>query len=326
MRITSPTEQRHMSMIIKPMILWMLPMITSIMNIIASDIEHLPTGGNGEIIHHTGYSLQYDDLREQAQWVAYELTREEVINKVAKRQDNFREDPDVDLGSAQLNDYKRSGFDRGHLVPAADLAWSHESMSDSFYLSNMSPQDPSFNRGIWRKLEELVRTWAVNNEVIYVVTGPLYLEDHGAIGASHVDIPSHYYKVIFDGHGDEQKAIALVLANQKSSESLETFVVDIDTVEKLSGLDFFSALEDDVEEVFETSSDASSWTWSTTNYQRFQVYAPTDSNEQVLEGDGSYWISKSSKKRHNSGCRYFRKSKGALGGPNDGVACKHCGG
>jgi endonuclease G len=165
----------------------MKPLISPIKNFVAyflmiaslfgSDDEHLPQGGHGEVVAHSGYILQYDNEREQARWVAYELTKEEVLNRVVKRTDNFKEDPDVDLGSASLDDYKGSGFDRGHLAPAADLAWSSESMSDSFYLSNMSPQDPSFNRGIWKKLEEQVRTWAVNNDSVYVVSGALYLED-----------------------------------------------------------------------------------------------------------------------------------------------------
>lgn len=301
--------------------------LTALTSLFAGDQDHLPMGGNGEIIHHEGFTLQYDNEREQARWVAYELTKNEVLSKIAKRRDDFRVDPEVDLGSATLNDYRGSGFDRGHLVPAADLAWSHDSMSDSFFLSNMSPQDPSFNRGIWKKLEEQVRTWAINNRVIHVVTGPLYLADRGAIGSSHVDIPSHYYKVIFDGFGEDRKGIALVLANEKSKSHLSSFVVSIDKIEELTDLDFLSSLEDTFEEQIEGNSKASQWSWTTssTNYSSHS-YSPKAEEDDDTQGEGIYWITKSSKKRHNSGCRYFKKSKGSFGAAHEGVACKACGG
>ncbi len=124
------------------------------------------------IIHHHGYSLLYSEADEQALWVAYLLTCDETEGE-HDRTDNFRADPEILTGSAELSDYKGSGYDRGHLAPAADLKWSSESISDSFYLSNMSPQAPGFNRGIWKELESWVRTKVVENFEIYVVTGPV---------------------------------------------------------------------------------------------------------------------------------------------------------
>ena len=118
----------------------------------------LPLPSNGETEHQTGYSLEHNEKTEQSFWVAYELTKEEVSGTV-KRKDAFRSDPTISTGSAVLSDYKGSGYDRGHLAPAADMKWSKKVMSESFYMSNMSPQDPSFNRGIWKKLEEKVRDW-----------------------------------------------------------------------------------------------------------------------------------------------------------------------
>ncbi len=111
---------------------------------------------NSEIIQHTGYVLKYNEYFEQAEWVAYQLTIEEV-NGDFERSNNFRKDLHISTGSATLKDYKNSGYDRGHLIPAADMKWSPDAMGASFFMSNMSPQNPSFNRGIWKKLEGQVR-------------------------------------------------------------------------------------------------------------------------------------------------------------------------
>ena len=106
------------------------------------------------IVEHEYYTLRYNEKTEQADWVAYTLKKVNLDNSKFKRTDNFREDPDVKTKSATLADYKGSGYDRGHLAPAADFAWTKNGMSESFYMSNMSPQQPDFNRGIWKKLEE----------------------------------------------------------------------------------------------------------------------------------------------------------------------------
>ncbi|MDZ7792136.1 MAG: DNA/RNA non-specific endonuclease [Spirochaetia bacterium] len=124
-------------------------------------------------MRHTGYTLSYSEEHEQAEWVAYKLTIEELQGDV-ERTDNFREDKKVDTETASLSDYRGSGYDRGHLAPAADFSWSEEAMSDTFYLSNMSPQKPGFNRGIWRSLESQVREWAIRDKALLVVTGPVF--------------------------------------------------------------------------------------------------------------------------------------------------------
>ena len=130
------------------------------------------------MVDHEGYSLLYDEDHEQASWVAYELEASDIQGAVG-RTDDFREDPTVATHSAELADYKYSGFDRGHLIPAGDATRSASAMSATFYLSNMSPQDPGFNRGGWRVLESYVRRWARDNEAVYVVTGPYTGEQRG---------------------------------------------------------------------------------------------------------------------------------------------------
>lgn len=122
------------------------------------------------VITHAGYSLLYNETCKQANWVAYELTKEKT-NKIFQRTNHFITDPQVKTGIADGRDYSGSGYDRGHLAPASDMGWSSTTMAESFYYSNMSPQTPGFNRGIWKSLEELVRNWAVENDTICIATG-----------------------------------------------------------------------------------------------------------------------------------------------------------
>lgn len=140
------------------------------------------------IIKKTGFSLLYNESHEQAEWVAYQLTKSET-NSVFERTDNFMVDPMVKTGSAVAADYQGSGYDRGHLAPAGDMGWSAASMTESFYYSNMSPQLPAFNRGIWKRLEEQVRTWAIDYDTLYVVTGPVLQMGLPKIGPNEVSVP-----------------------------------------------------------------------------------------------------------------------------------------
>ncbi|MCZ6703711.1 MAG: DNA/RNA non-specific endonuclease, partial [Ignavibacteria bacterium] len=136
------------------------------------------------MVVHREYSLSYNETHEQAEWVAYVLTADEVRMK-CERTNDFREDGSVSTGSAGLADYRGSGYDRGHLSPAADnKADCPVAMSESFYMSNMSPQKPGFNRGIWRKLESKVRDWAAKYGEIYVATGPVFWDIIEKIGAN----------------------------------------------------------------------------------------------------------------------------------------------
>ena len=220
-------------------------------------IGDLTPKSSGEIVHHSYYSLAYSEENEQAYWVFYRLTPD-FLNSAIDRTDDFRADPAVTTGSATLDDYKGSGYDRGHLCPAADMKLNDTSISESFYLSNMSPQDPSFNRGIWSKLEELVRVWCIAEDTIYIVTGPIFKNDKGIIGQDQVTVPGYYFKTIFDITGD-MKMIALVLPNIKSSEPLESFVISVDSLESLTKIDFFPELADQIEFLLESEIDKSKW-------------------------------------------------------------------
>ena len=216
---------------------------------------------NDEVIHHSYYTLSYNEDHEQANWVAYKLTSEMIQNGSYNRTDNFRPDYKVKNQSSQLSDYKGSGYDRGHLCPAGDMKISKIAMSESFYMTNMSPQSPSFNRGIWKSLESIVRTWAIENDEIYVVTGPILTDIIGSIGSNSVSIPKYYYKVILDYKEPELKGIGFVLENAKSKSSLVSYAISIDNVEELTGIDFFPSLPDTIENIIEESFSIDKWNW-----------------------------------------------------------------
>ncbi len=226
----------------------------------------IPMLREGDIlVLHTGFALVYNEEHEQPDWVAYELTRDEVYG-IHDRADNFRADPSIKTGSAALADYRGSGYDRGHLIPAADLKWSIEALSDSFYMSNMSPQNPDFNRGIWSKLEAVVRNMAVDEGSVYVVTGPVLTDGpYPTIGKNEVSIPHQYYKVILDYVGPELKAIGFLLPNEGSQQPLTKFATSIDKVEMVTGLDFFPQLPDDLEATLESTFDVSLWDFTEFN-------------------------------------------------------------
>jgi endonuclease G len=219
--------------------------------------EYLPTSTSGQIVRHTYFTLSYSEKDEQPEWVYYELTPALIKGK-QKRTDDYRPDSLVSTVSAQLEDYRVSGYDRGHLCPAGDMKLNFTSMSESFYLSNMSPQVKDFNDGIWNKLEELVRTWALLDGRIYVVTGGVLTSNKGKIGLDGVTVPKYFFKIIYDPNG-QGKMIAFLLPNEKSTKPLRTYVVSVDSVESLTGIDFFSELADTIESVLESKKDVSAW-------------------------------------------------------------------
>ena len=212
-----------------------------------------------ELVKHVAFTLCYNEKYEQAKWVAYRLTSEMCDNNGEGRSNNFRIDTEVNTGSASPDDYKKSGYDRGHLCPAGDMGWSEQTMSESFLMSNMSPQLPAFNRGIWKKLEMDVREWAKKNNEIYIVTAGVLDDSLPTIGTDKVAVPRYYYKIILDYKMPEYKAIAFVLPNEGSKQSVFDFAVSIDSVEHLTGINFFPALPDSLENFLESQIDIGKW-------------------------------------------------------------------
>ena len=233
-----------------------------------------PSSTTSTVINHNYYSVSYSEKYEQAEWVAYKLTSA-MIAGYAERKNNFKEDPLVTTRSATLADYKGSGYDRGHLCPAADMKISQEAMNESFYMSNMSPQDPSFNRGIWKSLEEKVRSWAATEGEVYVVTGGVLTSVNKTIGANQVGVPQEYYKIVYDYSGSNSKMIGFVLPNKKGEKQLSEYVVPVNRIETITGIDFFPQLSDELEEALESHSNYSSWVSSTAPAP---VYKPSQSS------------------------------------------------
>jgi len=213
------------------------------------------------IIDREGYALGYIEYHEQPAWVIYHMTKEEATTKAASRDDNFREDPQIPTGSATLADYRRSGYDRGHLAPAADMAYSIKTMDESFYMSNMSPQLGEFNRGVWKDLESQVRSFAISEGDIYVVTGPILPKTKKkVIGPNEVTVPDRYYKIVWDRTPPE-KMIGFILPNAGSTKSLQSFTVTVDEVEAETGLDFFSKIPQPQQEQLESTLTVDAWQW-----------------------------------------------------------------
>ncbi len=257
---------------------------------------------DGQVVNHSYYSLSYEEEHEQAEWVYYKITPE-MMSGAAKRSDDFRPDSKIKTESASLADYVGSGYDRGHLCPAASMSINSTAMSESFYLSNMSPQHPSFNRGAWKNLEDLVRAWANKYEEVHVVTGPIFKNNKGTIGKNQVTVPGYYYKIVYAPSRD--KMIGFVMPNEKIGNDLATYAVNIDHIENLTGIDFFPQLNDSLEDILEGNLDVTKWEFAKTNYK--PKASPTPA---VTNGDVSVQCKGISK---SSGQRCKNKTKSSNG-------------
>ena len=223
-------------------------------------VAYPETSTTDTVLSYMGFDLGYNDRFEQASWVAYVLTREEVEYGTVSRTDNFRADTSIRSGSATLADYRGSGFDRGHLAPAADMKWNETAMSESFLLSNMSPQRPSFNRGVWRKLEEQVRDWALEKDSLYVISGPVLENMDTLIGESGVGVPPAYFKILVDLSPPDHSFIGFLLPHEGSGSDLKSFALPVDSLEKITGYDFFAtAPESRIVDWLESRLDLTRW-------------------------------------------------------------------
>lgn len=210
------------------------------------------------VVRHSWFTLSYNEQNEQANWVYYSLTDQMVLKSGAERSNSFKEDKKVKSKSAKSSDYSRSGYDRGHLCPAADMDFDPKAMKESFLMSNVSPQEPEFNRGIWKDLEEKIREWAIHEKQLYIVTGPIFKDNKGVIGEEKILVPGYFFKVIYDPT-DQAKMIAFVMPNEASNRPLTEFAVPVDKAESLTGFDFFSQLPDNQEAKLESRTLLAGW-------------------------------------------------------------------
>lgn len=216
-----------------------------------------------EVIEHPGHMLVYDEKHEQPKWTVHIASPELITGKLA-RIDSFIPDPKVKTGTAVTADYWYSGYDRGHLVPSADMRWNIDALSATYYYSNISPQLADFNRGRWAELEDWTRRYVYySKRRLFIATGPVLLDGLPTMQKpdrkNEVSIPELFWKVIADLDGDDPKAIAFVMSNAKLDLPVISYPVPVDSVEKLTGLDFFPALDDAIEERIERMSETRDW-------------------------------------------------------------------
>lgn len=218
----------------------------------------LPNSSKGSLVEHDHFMLSYNEAYEQAEWVAYMLKKSHLTYDDRKRP-YFIEDPKVKTKSADWRNYKGSGYDRGHLCPAGDRRFSEYAYNETFYTSNISPQDRDFNSGMWNRLEMQVRRWAKNYGEIFVVTGGVLEDGLNEIGDEDVAVPKYYYKIVAKGSKENLKVLAFLMPNRESSEALQNFVVPVDRIEKVTGLNFFEQLSDKIESELEGKSSLRGW-------------------------------------------------------------------
>lgn len=212
------------------------------------------------VYEYAGHNLEFMPQYLQARWVGYFLTKENLKKHNAKRSSKFYKDKKIKTGSAENSDYKGSGYDRGHLAPAADMQHSNQAIRDSFLLSNISPQEPAFNRGKWLELETFVRNAADKNGVIYIFTGPVINgKEAETIGRNRIPVPEYFYKVLLIYTESAKEAVGFILPNTKLSGHLKNFAHPIDKVEFFSGIDFFSYLPDEEENKIEAAYNENFW-------------------------------------------------------------------
>ncbi|MBP1838372.1 DNA/RNA non-specific endonuclease [Formosa algae] len=220
---------------------------------------YLPTSTTGQIVYHNNYTLSYNEAHEQAEWVAYELKKSDIVY-VDRKRPYFYEDKAVKTKSADWRSYKKSGYDKGHLCPAADRRKTVETYNETFLTSNISPQNHDFNAGIWNELEQTVRSWAKSYQDVYVVTGGVLKGDLKTIGKDQVSVPNYFYKIIFKADGAHSKMIAFLMPNRANEKKpIKSYVVSVDRIEAETGIDFFPKLEDALEIELEAKANTSDW-------------------------------------------------------------------
>lgn len=207
-----------------------------------------------DLLCRKGYVLAHNAERKVADWVLEELTHERLTGPATRESGRFRQDPDIGERGASPKDYARTGYDRGHLAPAANMRWDDGAMAESFYMTNMAPQvGIGFNRGIWKTLEERVRDWAGSRDRLIVITGPIYGDRPKTIGQEKdVAVPEAFYKIAYDP--ERKRAIAFLLLNKSApSNALPEHIVTVREIEERTGLDFLATLSKRDQNRIETS-------------------------------------------------------------------------
>lgn len=217
----------------------------------------LPAGMKNVVCHYSGFTSYFNPETHIPNCVAYEIIESETTGDEPRKK-SFEADHTID-GCAESSDYRNSGYDRGHMAPAADMKWSKEAMEESFLMTNICPQVKSLNSGIWHRLEQRVREWAARDSSIIVVCGPIFtpgkpVEHIGEIG---VAVPHRFFKALYAP--GRNIGIAFIFDNDKVKGELRKYAVTIDSVERETGLDLFYNLPDDIENEVENQCNYKLW-------------------------------------------------------------------
>lgn len=221
------------------------------------EIPYRLEDSESEIIEHMGYTLSYNNDLRVPNWVAYELLESEVITAYRSREDEFTPDPLVKGRQAYDRDYVGSGYDRGHMAPAADMRWSSQTMKECFYLSNVCPQNHNLNSGAWNDLEKQVRYEARYYKSVWVVCGPMFdFNNPKRIGRNNVAVPDSFFKALLARRKDGSYAsIGFIFPNKACERNLTHYAMTVDELESKLGMDLFYNLDDRAQDRAEAEMD-----------------------------------------------------------------------
>jgi len=211
-----------------------------------------------QLVNKRYFLISYSNIHEQPEWAFYKLNKQMISGKT-KRMHYFRKDTQVIDETPSMTDYKNSGFDRGHLVPAADMKLNRDSMRSTFVMSNVVPQRPGFNRKTWKILETKVRDFVKKKESIFVITGPVLEGGLKKFSEQKISVPDRFYKILFRIVATRVEAISFLVPHNASSTDLREFVTSIDEIESVTGNDFLKGLPDHIEEELESEYVTGSW-------------------------------------------------------------------
>lgn len=211
------------------------------------------------ILVYDGFIVNYNTTWLIPNWVAYELTAEETVGDVPRAR-GFSMDLDYKDKQAMREDYSSTGWDKGHMAPAADMKWSQTAMNESFYLTNICPQNHELNGKDWHTLEKYVREWAVKYGKVWVVCGPyVYANSYKTIGVRRVTVPDGFFKAILRQDEKNFYSIAFVFENNSSGQPVKNAVVSVNDVEALVSYDLFTNLNDEIEDTVEAQANWADW-------------------------------------------------------------------
>lgn len=233
---------------------------------------------NGEIIaRHAAFVSSYNSVHRLPNYVVHVIPKD-ILYGSQTRTNDYRTDPLIKQAMSDSSDYWLSGYDRGHLAASADFKWSKKALSESYYYSNIIPQNHLLNKGAWNKLEMQIREWAIDNDELIVVTGPVLRDSLPKIpkGSKKVSIPEYLFKIVLDYYPPVYKALAFIYPNKDVPFELEKHAVSIDSIETLTGIDFFPKLTDSLESMLEAQQDLLSFDKNYFKQLKASQFTPKD--------------------------------------------------